>query len=373
MSAARRIVMLGTSSATRGGIGAVVRAYRSQGLFERWPIDYVETHRDGGAAAKALAAVTALVRFAGLAVRHRDAIVHVHCASRASFWRKSVFMSLALAARWPVIFHLHGGGFARFHDRECGPAGRRAIRFFLDRAAAIVVLSERWKSWIGGATSNPRIVCIPQPVEVPPRNEAARCGSLIAYTGRCVAEKGILDLVEALEALRARFPEARLECAGDGDLDAIRMRASALGIRDAVILPGWVGPRYCAHLYARAAVFVLPSHAEGLPMSLLEAMAAGCAVVASAVGGIPDLVADGENGLLVPPNDCVRLHQALESLLADPALRMRLGNAARATIERRFAAPAAVERLEQLYAGLGARRRRAPPRHVPARRLEETS
>jgi glycosyltransferase involved in cell wall biosynthesis len=120
-------------------------------------------------------------------------------------------------------------------------------------------------------------------------------------------------------------------------------------------------------------VFALPSHAEGLPMSLLEAMAAGCPVVAAASGGIPDLVIDGVNGLLVPAGDADALAQALHRMLVDRELAARLSREARATIARRYTPEAAVERLDQLYGALGVRRGpQAPARSAP-RPLQEIS
>ncbi len=372
MRAPTRIVMLGTGLDTRGGIASVVQVYRAQGLFSRWPIDYIATHRDGPPAAKLITAAKAFFRLCALIARHPLAVLHVHGASRASFWRKSAFMSLALAARWPVVFHLHGGGFARFHAKECGPIGRRAIRFFLDRAATIVVVSERWEHWIRSATSNPNVVCIPNPVALPAAAADAREPGLVLFSGRCEAGKGIFDLLDAAGIVRAQVPKLRIECAGDGDLGKVERHAASLGLAARVTMRGWLPARAHEDLLARAGVFVLPSHAEGLPMSLLEAMAAGCPVVASAVGGIPDLVIDGENGLLVPPGDRGALATALARILRDRELAQRLGRAARATIAQRYTAERSLVRLEQVYAGLGVRRE-AAAEHSVAQPLQEMS
>jgi glycosyltransferase involved in cell wall biosynthesis len=349
------IVMVGTSFQTRGGIAAVLEAYRNAGLFDRWPIDYVATHRDGSRLLKFLKAIDGLVVFVAMLCRHPRAVLHVHSASRASFWRKSVIMALALAARWPVIFHLHGGGFATFYDAECGPVRRALVRFFLDRAACIVVVSERWCAWMHRATRNPRIVSIANPVTMPPAAALPREEALVAFAGRCAESKGIFDLVAATAALAPERPGLRLECAGDGDLEAVRSRARELGLGTRVALPGWIARRPMNSLLARATVFALPSHAEGMPVALLEAMAAGCPVVASAVGGIPDLIDDGFNGLLVPAGDPAALARAIARLLDDPPLAAAMGRAARATIASRFTAERSVETLGRLYASFGIR------------------
>jgi len=366
-----RVVMVGTSLHTRGGISAVVASYRRAGLFTRWPIDYVESHRDGSRLAKLACALRGLARMAWLALRHPNALLHVHVASRASFWRKCAFMALGRIAGWPIVFHLHGGGFADFYDGE-SPRARRAIRFFLDRAACIVTVSERWSAWVRSVSANPRVVCLPNAVALARPQPVRREAALIAFVGRCEQSKGVLELIEAFADVRQAIPGARLECAGDGDLDAVADHAQVLGVANGVRVLGWVDPGHRDRLLARAAVFALPSHAEGLPMSLLEAMAAGCPVVAASCGGIPDLVVDGVNGLLVPPGDVDALARALHRLLVDRGLAERLAAEARVTIARRYTAEAALERLEQLYTGLGVRRI-AVPTASPVRRFQEIS
>jgi glycosyltransferase involved in cell wall biosynthesis len=355
--------MLGTGVETRGGISSVVSIYRANGLFERWPIDYVATHRDGSKLVKLLTALRALFVLLYHVLRHPHSVMHVHGASRASFWRKSIYMAIGLLAGWRIVFHLHGGAFARFHKDECGPIGRAAIHFFLDRAAWIVVVSESWKEWAQGITSNRRIVCIPNPVSLPSVVSQAREPGLVVFSGRCEASKGIFDLLDAAGVLRAQVPGLRIECAGDGDLGNVQRYAASMNLASRVKMRGWLGKEAAEELLSRASVLVLPSHAEGLPMSVLEAMAAGCPVVASRVGGIPDLITDGVDGLLVPPGDPRALAAALQRILRDPAFARQLGNAARQTIANRYTAERSIERLEQIYAGLGVRReavRKAP-------------
>lgn len=355
-----RVVMVGTSLATRGGVAAVIGNWRRAGLFERWPVDYVATHRDGGRLEKFLKAIDGIVSFIALLCRYPRALLHVHGASRASFWRKSAFMALAKLARWPVVYHLHGGGFATFYEKECGPMRRAVVRFFLDHADYIVVVSERWRTWMRGISSNPNVVVIENVVNAPARNLAARQPGLVVFTGRCAEGKGIYDLLQATLALRREVPRLRVELAGDGDLDEVERTIASMGLADRVRLLGWIGPEARDELLARASIFVLPSHAEGLPMSLLEAMASGCAIVATSVGGIPDVVSDGVNGLLVPAGDVQALQQAIARLIADPALARRLGDAARDTIASRFTPERALERLGEIYSNLHLDRGQSP-------------
>jgi len=347
-----RLIMLGTAFESRGGIAAVVQAYRAQGLFERWPIDYVPTHRDGGAVCKLLTAAKALLTVVFLLAKHRRVVMHVHCASRASFWRKSIFMTIAMLARCPVILHLHGGGFARFHDVECGKLRRRIIRFFLERATRVIVLSERWRAWITTIAGNRPVVCIPNPVAAAGERSRSPRGNIVLFLGRLERRKGIFDLLDAIAALRADIPDLRLVCAGDGDRRCLARYAERLGIEDAVSLPGWVGPAEKQSLMNLAAVYVLPSYAEGLPVSLLEAMAAGVPVAATSVGGIPDVVTDGIDGFLFAPGDSAMLQRVLRRLMHDPGLGKRVALAARETVRMRFAAERVLAQLDELYGEL---------------------
>ncbi|SRR5581483_11799193 len=170
--------------------------------------------------------------------------------------------------------------------------------------------------------------------------------NVVLFLGRLERGKGIFDLLDTISALRGPIPDVRLVCAGDGDLESIARYAKELGIGDVVAFPSWVGPVEKQLLIGRAAVFVLPSYAEGLPMSLLETMAAGLPVVATAVGGIPDVVTDGVNGFLFSSGDTGMLERLLRRLMQDRRLGQRIARAARETVEHHFAADRVVAELE---------------------------
>jgi glycosyltransferase involved in cell wall biosynthesis len=353
--------MLGT--AARGGILAVIEAWRARGLFERWPVEFLPTHCEGGRARKALTALKALFGVGLAIVKHGPVILHVHSACDVSFWRKAIFMSLALLTRSPVIFHLHGGRFVRFYEEECGPIGRRMIRFFLDRAACVIVLSDWWRDWARSVSRNPRIVCIPNPVLEPAERAAAPGRNTILFLGLLCRQKGIFDLLDAVAAVRASVPDIHLVCAGDGEVEAVAEHARRLGISDAVTLPGWVTGEQKEACMQRASVFVLPSYAEGMPMSLLEAMAAGVPTVSTAVGSVPEVVNDGVNGFLIAPGDTAALERLLSRLLRDVELRAKVAAAARETVRVRFGADGVLAALERVYAAEG-----LVPRQAAARR-----
>jgi glycosyltransferase involved in cell wall biosynthesis len=366
MNETPRLVMLGAAPETRGSVAAAVDAYRSDGLFRRWPIDYVATHSALGLRDNLALAWRAVRRFGELAGRHPRLAVHAHLSQRAGFWRQCAFIGAALALRRPVIVQLHGGGYERFFDRAGSPA-RAVIRLVLERAAAVLVPCEALRTWIRSVTRDARVVCAPAPVAVAAaKPDLVARPNIVLSLGRLERDKGAFDLLDAVAAVRAAVPDVRLVCAGEGDRPAVEQYAARLGIRDAVKFVGWVGPSGKRALLENAAVFALPSYVEGLPASLLEAMGAGLPVVATPVGGIPEALADGVSGFLVAPGDTAALARHLRKLLLDRALGARVGAAGRETVRVRYAAERTIAPLEALYAEVGA----GLPEGRPARNVD---
>jgi glycosyltransferase involved in cell wall biosynthesis len=197
------------------------------------------------------------------------------------------------------------------------------------------------------------VSCIPSPVVLQQAAPETSRPNLILFLGRLEQAKGVFDLLEAVSALRSALPDVRLVCAGGGDRRAVERYAERLGIRDAVKFTGWVGPSGKRALLENAAAFVLPSYTAGQPVSLLEAMAAGVPVIASPVGGIPEVVVDGVTGFLVAPGDTATLQRLLRKLLVDRKLGERMGAAARESVCLRFAPERTIPRIEEIYSAVG--------------------
>lgn len=350
----KKIVMVGTSRSTMGGIAAVVNVYADAGLFRRFPVRYLHSHCDGSALKKLGVMLAAYLRFAWMLVTGQVGLVHLHVASRASFWRKSVFFLLSRLARVPVVLHLHGGEFAIFYGQECGPRRQRFISWVFDHAANVVVLSTKWKEWVQSISTNPNVNVIHNPVMLPESVASwdSRHGRQVLCLGRLNKGKGSYDLLEAVARLGPATP-VDLYLGGDGELEKVQARARELGIADRVHVLGWIRSEAKARELAQASVFVLPSYNEGLPMSVLEAMANGLPVVSTPVGGIPEAVSDGVEGFLVTPGDVQALADRLARLANDASLAREMGAAARRKVEASYSAQAVVPRIEQIYIRLG--------------------
>jgi glycosyltransferase involved in cell wall biosynthesis len=171
----------------------------------------------------------------------------------------------------------------------------------------------------------------------------------LLFVGRLRIRKGVEVLLEALSDLRSRHPAAILRIAGDGEhRRRLERRAAELGLGEVVVFLGTCDARRVRGLLAGAAALVVPSIYEGMPLVVLEAMAAGVPVVASAVSGIPEVVVDGETGWLVPPEDPRSLAGALEAVLRRPEEARRRGEAGRRRVDERFRPSVAAARWRQI-------------------------
>lgn len=182
----------------------------------------------------------------------------------------------------------------------------------------------------------------PPPIDEDPR---------LLYIGRLVPEKGQTVLFEAVARLAERGRTVRLTLAGEGEIrPRLEQLAAELGIADRVEFLGAVGQDDLHALYAGASVFCLPSFAEGVPVVLMEAMAMEVPVITTKIAGIPELVEDGRTGLLVAPGRADELADALERLLADPALAARLGRQGREKVVAEFDCERSAAQLYELFA-----------------------
>ena len=352
----RSVLMVGTDLEGMGGVRAVVRGYFDSGLFDRYHCVYVASHRAGSTWVKITTAVKAWFRVAFLLRRLESPLVHVQVASRGSFWRKFVVCWLARAAGRPYIFHLHGGGFSRFYDDESGWLARRLIRSTLEHASLVIALSEQWRERLLQICPLARVDVLHNAVAIPDIQGLRRLDdrdSTLLFLGHVLRDKGVYDLVRAFARVATRFPRTKLVLGGTGDLEGVQQLAAQLEISDRLSCPGWLGPDRKSAALASSLIFLLPSYHEGMPMAVLEAMSWGLPVIATPVGGIPQVIDHEVSGLLVAAGDIEGLARQIERLLTDTALRERLGANARARIEADFSLRDALERLTAIYNRFG--------------------
>ncbi len=269
-------------------------------------------------------------------------------------------LARTLARRPPAVVGVRGL-YVTEVERIDSPRGRVAMA--VERATAPLV--DAYVANSPGAlevladhgVSRRRLRWIPNGIDperwpVPDRSDR-RGPPTVVCVGRFTPVKRQADLVDALARLRDRGVPARLVLIGAGPTrEAVQHQVARLDLRDVVVVRGPLAPDRIAQELADADVACLPSSQEGMPGSVMEAMASALPVVGTQVNGIADLVVDERTGLLVPPADPDALADALERLLRDPALRRQLGDAGRRRIVERFSLERMVAETSELLRSL---------------------
>jgi glycosyltransferase involved in cell wall biosynthesis len=357
-----RVALVGPRADSRGGVAGTVRLLHNSRLAADFRLMTVSTYQDGTIVRKALAAGRGLALLAWLCASRRVDLVHFHASAGSSLLRKTAGVAVARVARVPVVFHAHGGQIVREERELNGPLGRlqrRALRWALRSSDAVVALTPRSRRSLAARTRIRRSCVIPNAPDLPALagRETSGRNRHVLFLGHLYRDKGVYELLDAFARLRSARPGLRLVMAGEGaEARRLRYEANRLGLSEAVELPGWVGSGEKAELLAKAACLALPSHDEGFPLALLEAMLAGVPVVATSVGGVPEIVEDGRHALLVAPHDPDALAAALARVIDDPKLAMRLSEAASRHARAEYTPDRLAERVGALYAELLATR-----------------
>ena len=291
----------------------------------------------GHAIARGRAALEDFAQAGWLAVQlHRDGVAHLHTHFIATPADVAQFVSEMGAVRFSISAHA----------KDIYLSTPDALRRKLSAARFTVTCTEANRLALARIAPHARVYRMYHGVDrgpFQPRPRRPGAVPLILSVGRLRAKKGLDTLVEACGLLRSRGIHVNCEIIGYGEEEPrLRTRIEECGLADCVRLTGKLAREQVIEAYARAAVYVQPSRIaadgdrDGIPNVLLEAMAMGLPVVASNVSGIPELVIDGENGLLVPPDDAAALADAITRVLHEPTASAALAQRARETVAASF-------------------------------------
>lgn len=229
------------------------------------------------------------------------------------------------------------------------PKGGALARFAAGRTAAFIAVNRGLAADLKSAFPAAKVALVPQGISGPAHMPELPAGPLVGMVARFDKVKGHGVLVDAVARLKSKIPGLRARCAGDGrQLERLRWQLRPAGLEGIVEFPGRVDDKWA--FMASCRVGLVPSlGSEAVSRAALEWMSMGRAVIASAVGGLPDIVADGVTGLLVPPGDPGALAEALSSLLLDPAKAEALGAAGRERWETAFSLGPFYDATQQVY------------------------
>jgi glycosyltransferase involved in cell wall biosynthesis len=342
-----RVLMLGASPDDHGGISRVIA-----GILSHWPdckykIDLLVTHADGSGFHKLVVFFKSIPSFIFRIAWRKIDLLHVHFSVNASIFRKSFFVLIAKIAGVKILLHSHTGELEIFLQKF-PPLIQNYIKWILNLADGIIILGKKDIEIYGKYNSHSVLRFLRNAVDRQ-RIQSDLEGQQIIIVGSLGQRKGTYDLLKVIPSVIRVFPEVSFLLVGDGDVKKIENMLEKSAFRNNTTVTGWLPHNKVHELYRSSCIFLLPSYYEGMPMAILEAMSMGLPVISTDVNGIPDVVLDGETGILTQPGKIIDLSEAIIKLLSDPTLRKNMGRKGQQRVESLFSFEAVTKDLIAIY------------------------
>lgn len=322
MDEKKRILVVGPSpTRSKGGMATVIEEIeKDKKLNEQFDIDIYESFIDGNKVVRFFFSIYAFVKFC-LTKRNYD-LYHVHVASRGSTFRKGHYVDVIKRWNKKVILHVHGAQYLVFYDEITKKKKKRVVEI-LKKSDMVIALSQDWKDKFDERFGLTNCCVLENGIDMerlaPAVCEPALHQNAFVTLGRLGQRKGTYDLVDAIDIARKTVPEIKCYLAGDGDVEKVKELVKTRDLEKNIEVVGWADFGKKLELLSSVSTVVLPSYNEGLPMSILEGMACGKAIISTTVGAIPEVI-NKENGILIQPGDVKALANALIECSTNTAL-----------------------------------------------------
>lgn len=344
-----KVLMIGPDRSVHGGISGLVNGYYHVGLDEKVNLKYIGTMKEGTKLKKLLVACFAYARFF-LCVGRYD-VVHVNVASDNSFWRKALFIKCAKRRGKKIVIHQHGGNIEEYY-KKLDEKGKESVKSIFGMADVLLVLTDKLNDFFGTIVDKAKIRILPngvstQDVDV---DVTEKDYTKILFLGRICRNKGMSELFAAMDEIHEKRPEITLYLGGIYEDDEYR---SEVEKRSSYVKTlGWVMGTLKDEWLDKCGIMVLPSYFEGFPISVIEGMLHGCAVISTDVGGIPEAIEDRVSGILIKPKDVKGLKDAIESVAGDKEFAERLSRGGIKTAKEKFSLEKNLQKLVEIYRNL---------------------
>ncbi len=346
-----RVLVIGPSvTRAPGGMAEVIRGIEKSGLLNsEFEIDIFPSYIDGRPVLRLWYCIYRYLRF--LLCYGKYDLFHIHVAEKGSTFRKNLYLKKIKKAGKRAIVHVHGAEYLAFYD-GLNSRRKQVVDRFFSRADLVLALSDGWKRELESRFHINTCQTLNNGVD--PAEFAGAYTDIWEHRnhflmlGRLGTRKGVYDLIEAMELALRENPEMRLYLAGDGEVEKVRTLVKRRGLERAIFVSGWAGREKKMELLKEVGTVVLPSYYEGLPIAILEAMAAGKAIISTTVGAIPEAVGE-ENGILISPGDVQALAGALLRCGSDREMLIRMSQKNKKRAEQIFNIGNMHERLAEYY------------------------
>lgn len=341
-----KVLMIGPARSVKGGMTTVVDNYYLSELQNQVNLKYIETCNDKNFLLKG---IKEIIGFFSFIINYKKyEVVHIHMASRRSTFRKGLYVNLAKKANKKVIIHIHGAEYKLFYN-ECTEKKKQRIKQILNNADKIIVLSEEWKDYFGNLVPEEKIEVLYNSVVMPNDFDKDFSKFNMLFLGRIGERKGVYDLIDVLKIIKKETSNWTLNVGGDGEVEKLKSIIKHENLDNNIKYVGWISGEDKEKLLRISNIYILPSYNEGMPMSVLEAMAYKNITISTNVGGIPKVIDNNNNGFLIDPGDKNELKEVLLKILTKRVELEKISNNARRTIESKFNSKRNLNKLIDIY------------------------
>lgn len=309
----KRILIIGPSpTKSKGGMATVIDGIQNdKKINSNYDISIHASYQDGNKIFRIVYSVWAYLFF--LCKRKKYDLFHIHVASYGSTFRKRKYLKALKRKNKKVIVHIHGAAYLVFYE-ALSNRKKEKVKDFLREADMVLALSDEWKNSFENILHITNCHTLNNGIDTEMYCKAIsdieKTHQSFLFMGRLGKRKGSYDLLDAMEKAVKENPSIKLYMAGDGEVEKTKRIINDKKLNGNVEILGWIGFDKKIVLLKNVSTVVLPSYNEGLPMAILEGMAAGKAIISTNVGAIPEVVKE-KNGILVKAGDIRALSEAL--------------------------------------------------------------
>lgn len=370
----KKILVLGPLPPTVGGITTFITGILDSDLNRKYRLIIFGTERPTVGIARDVSDYTVVLRiglfyliksivwtishlltFPFVLLKNRPDIVHVCTASYWSFWENAVYALISGMFSKKILFHIHGGGFEEFY-KNSNRFVKFLIRKILNLPDKVIVLSSTWKRIFANFTPENKIAVLENFVNFSRYGRFRKKGTLskgmitVLFVGGVGArEKGLYDIFKTIPTVIKRCKNILFLFVACSDVDKLNSICEREEIASHTRFLGYLHGDEKVKVFAESDIFILPSYAEGLPITMLEAMAVGLPVIATSVGAIGEIVENGINGFLIEAGDYTALADKIVILAQDGKLRLKMGQNNIEKIKKKYDKNVVIRKLDNKY------------------------
>lgn len=344
-----KVLMVGVSKNTKGGMWTVVENYLNNAEFKKNNnITYIPTSTVGCIFKRIIYNFIGIVKVLLFTLFNKYDILHVHMSEKGSVYRKNIVLKIGTIRKVKKIIHMHGAEFEKWY-KMLNLKKQKKVRGILNSADKIIILGTYWKPFIESLLDDKnKLEIVYNAVECPKQNNYDNSATNLLFLGVVGKRKGIFDLLDAMKIIKESHKNIILTIYGPDDTNKINSIIEEYNLRDFVKYMGWLDKENKESVLKKSLLNILPSYNEGLPMTILETMSYGIPNISTNIAAIPEVINDS-NGILVNPGDSKALAKSIIKLIDNPEIRIKMSLNSYNLIKETFSVESHLREIEKIY------------------------